>query len=384
MKIFIDENIPYGKAFFESFGDVTTFSGREVNAEQVKDADVLLVRSITQVNDSLLHLNKSLQFVGTATIGTDHIDQSYLTQRNINFSSAPGCNKVSVAEYVLSALLILSEKNQFNLSSKTVGIVGAGNTGSAVYQVLTGLGVECKLYDPPLKRAGDEREFCDFADILASDIISLHVPKIPDGENKTVHLFDKTVLATLNQQQILINACRGEVIDNNALLSLAREGNIPTLVLDVWENEPNINTELLPFVTLATPHIAGYSLDGKARGTEMLYQALCQQLDMKVILKSADFVVKPSISEVKLEQSTSAELIKSLVHLIYDVRRDDALFRNIVNDDKGFDNMRKNYRERRELSTLTLTCTESANPFNQSTDLQSIDLTKIGFTVKKL
>ena len=377
MKIYIDENVPYGKDFFGSFGEIITFSGRNVTPEQVKDADILLVRSITKVDQTLLSLNENIKFVGTATIGTDHIDLDYLTKRNIAFSSAPGCNKISVGEYVLSALLVLAESKQFELINKTVAIVGAGNTGSAVYQCLTGLGVSCKLYDPPLQASGDSREFCDFSEVLQSDIISLHVPKTMQGPFKTFHLFDETVLQQLNPQQILINACRGEVIDNQALLKLAIERKAPTLVLDVWENEPNIEQALLPFVALATPHIAGYSLDGRVRGTEMLYQALSKQLKTEAILTSTDFMVKAKISQTDIQSPLTSELLKSLVHLIYDVRRDDALFRSKVNQINGFDQMRKNYPERRELSTLSLNFTD---PTHQNS--QIINLNKIGFTVK--
>lgn len=378
MKIYIDENMPHGKDFFNSFGEVITFSGRDVTAEQLKDADILLVRSITKVNEGLLALNERIQFVGTATIGTDHIDQAYLKQRNIAFSSAPGCNKISVAEYVLSALLILAERKQFVLNDKTVAIVGAGNTGSAVYECLTAVGVACKLYDPPLQAAGDQREFCEFDDVLDADIISLHVPKTMDGEYKTFHLFDQDVLQKLNREQILINACRGEVVDNQSLLSLAQQEKAPILVLDVWENEPNIEKALLPYVELATPHIAGYSLDGRVSGTEMLYQALNQHLNVSPTLNSLDFKDKANIAEITISASISAELLKSLVHLIYDVRRDDALFRAKVNDLNGFDQMRKNYPERRELSTLTLTLIDTISPSSKA-----IDLNRIGFTVNK-
>ncbi|WP_028870126.1 4-phosphoerythronate dehydrogenase [Psychromonas arctica] len=378
MKIYIDENMPHGKDFFDSFGEVITFSGRDVTAEQLKDADILLVRSITKVNESLLALNERIQFVGTATIGTDHIDQAYLKQRNISFSSAPGCNKISVAEYVLSALLILAEHKQFVLNDKTVAIVGAGNTGSAVYECLTAVGVTCKLYDPPLQAAGDQRAFCDFDDVLAADIISLHVPKTMRGEYKTFHLFDHEILQKLNCNQILINACRGEVVDNKALLSLAQEEKAPILVLDVWENEPNIEKALLPYVELATPHIAGYSLDGRVRGTEMLYQSLNQHLNLPTTLNSIDFKAKANITDITISNNINAELLKSLVHLIYDVRRDDALFRAKVNDLNGFDQMRKNYPERRELSTLSITLIDPINPSSKA-----IDLNRTGFTVNK-
>jgi len=354
MKIYIDENIPYAKQFFSGFGELHFFSGRSVTPEQLSDADVLLVRSITKVNEALLALNTNLMFVGTATIGTDHIDQAYLASRDIHFSSAPGCNKISVAEYILSSVLVLAEKYQFELTQKTVAIVGAGNTGSAVYQRLSALGMECKLYDPPLQLAGDERNFCSFEEVINADIISLHVPKVSAGEHPTVHMFDEEILNKLASEQILLNASRGEVIDNQALLKKAQAGEAPTLVLDVWEHEPTIEKALLPFVEIATPHIAGYSLDGKARGTEMLYQALCQKLEHNIEHKTEDFVVQAAISNVTIEQQISQPILKRLVHLIFDVRRDDALFRQMIDQPDGFDIMRKTYSERRELSTLNV------------------------------
>jgi len=374
MKIYIDENIPYAKQFFSAFGELHFFSGRSVSAEQLRDADVLLVRSITQVNESLLRLNNTLKFVGTATIGTDHVDQAYLKARGIPFSSAPGCNKISVAEYILSSLLVLAEKQQFQLSQKTVAIVGAGNTGSAVHQRLAALGVCCKLYDPPLQLAGDKRAFCTLDEVLSADIISLHVPKVCDGDYPTVHMFDERLLSKLNNQQILLNASRGDVIDNQALLTRAQAGLTPTLVLDVWEHEPVIEKALLPFVEIATPHIAGYSLDGRARGTEMLYLALCQALHCKVVHKAQDFVVQAAISNVTVEQAITQPILKRLLHLIFDVRRDDALFRQMIDQPDGFDIMRKTYSERRELSTLCVNAPASQTQLLQSLGFKSCDV----------
>ncbi|MEI6896932.1 MAG: 4-phosphoerythronate dehydrogenase [Psychromonas sp.] len=366
MNIYIDENIPYAKQFFSDFGKLHFFSGRRVSAEQLRNADVLLVRSITQVDASLLKFNKSLQFVGTATIGTDHIDQQYLQSRDISFHSAPGCNKISVAEYILSSLLVIAEKQQIQLSKKTVAIVGAGNTGSAVYQRLSAIGMHCKLYDPPLQLSADKRKFCNFNEVLKADIISLHVPKVISGEYPTVHMFNDEVLNKLNKTQILLNASRGEVIDNQALLTMAEAGLNPTLVLDVWENEPSIEKALLPFVEIATPHIAGYSLDGKARGTEMLYQALCKKLDQKIVHKVADFVAQATISSVAIKQNISQALLKRLMHLVFDVRRDDALFRQMIDQHDGFDIMRKTYNDRRELSTLSVSAPASQKQLLQS------------------
>ena len=375
MNIYIDENIPYARDFFTEHGCLHFFSGRKVSAEQLIDADVLLVRSITQVNEKLLRLNKKLKFVGTATIGTDHIDQAYLKKRGIVFSSAPGCNKVSVAEYILSSLLALAEQQQFNLSAKSIAIVGAGNTGSAVYRRLNAMGMNCKLYDPPLQLAGDKRQFCTFKQVLESDIISLHVPKVVQGPFPTVHMFDQAVLSQLSNRQILLNAARGDLIDNQALLKLAEQGLTPTLVLDVWENEPHIDRQLLPYVAIATPHIAGYSLDGRVRGTEMLYQALCDFLQLKVNYTTADFVHSADINRVCISKKIDQPLMKSLMHMIFDVRRDDALFREVIEDVDGFDTMRKTYQERRELSTLTVESSVEQNTLLQllgfSTNVQN-------------
>jgi len=371
MNIYIDENIPFATEFFADYGNLHFFSGRSLSATDVKNADVLLVRSITKVNEQLLHLNTRIKFVGTATIGMDHIDQDYLEQRGITFSSAPGCNKVSVAEYVLSSLLVLSEKQQFELKNKSVAIVGAGNTGSAVFQRLNALGMNCKLYDPPLLLTGDDRDFCSFKEVLKADVISLHVPKVVQGEFPTVHLFDQGVLSKLTKNQILINASRGDVIDNDALLELCQTRKMPTLVLDVWENEPNTNTKLLPFVEIATPHIAGYSLEGKTRGTEILYQQFCQLFSLQVVHGINSFLPVPAIEKVNISSELDQTLLKSLIHLIYDVRRDDILFRTGIDQENGFDMMRKNYKERRELSSLLI----------QSKKPQQPILTELGFTV---
>ncbi|WP_354624485.1 4-phosphoerythronate dehydrogenase [Psychromonas sp. MME2] len=373
MNIYIDENIPYAQEFFAELGSLHYFAGRSVTAEQLRHADVLLVRSITQVNETLLHLNQSLKFVGTATIGTDHIDQKYLQNRGVAFSSAPGCNKVSVAEYILSSLLVLAEKKQFQLTDKTVAIVGAGNTGSAVFQRLTALGVNCKLYDPPLQLAGDKRDFCQFSDVLKADIITLHVPKITVGPFPTVHMFNHEVLSTLTSGQILLNASRGDVIDNQALLEIANGQKLPSLVFDVWENEPNIEKRLLPLVEIATPHIAGYSLDGKVRGTEMLYQALTDLLSLPTTYTLKDFLPTAAINAINISQTVDQTLLKSLVHLIFDVRRDDYLFRQMIEQVDGFDTMRKTYQERRELSTLTVNAHKSQNAL----------LTRLGFSTNE-
>ncbi|MCE2571630.1 4-phosphoerythronate dehydrogenase [Motilimonas eburnea] len=354
MKIFLDSNIPFAREMFSELGELHFFEGRRVTPDQVADADVLLVRSITQVNQDLLSNNKGLTFVGTATIGMDHIDKAYLAARNVPFVSAPGCNKESVAQYVVSAILVHAEKHLINLQGKTVGIVGAGNTGSAVWQKLTALDMKCLLCDPLLEQAGDNRQFVDMKAIMDCDFISLHVPLTTEGEFATQHLFDQQRLRQLNHEQVLINTSRGGVIDNQALLARVETGCLPTLILDVWENEPDIETELLPYTAIATPHIAGYSLEGKANGTDVLYQALCQHLGISGKKRVADYLPKAVVDNIQINAELNQNLIKSLVHLVYDVRRDDHIMRAEINEPNGFDLMRKHYRERREFSTLSV------------------------------
>ncbi|NQY88066.1 MAG: 4-phosphoerythronate dehydrogenase [Colwellia sp.] len=356
MKILFDENMPYAKEFFSDLvvnnTELIAFSGRDLSAEQVLDADVLLVRSITQVDEALLNKNQKLSFVGTATIGTDHIDQTYLAQRDIAFHSAPGCNAVSVAEYVISALVILAERYLLDLTKLSVGIVGGGNTGTRLSEKLSALGIQYKICDPLLSSdINDSREFVSLEEALECDVISLHVPKVIDGAYPTYHLLDEARLNNLKDEQILISACRGEVIDNQALLELKKSGHGLKLVLDVWEGEPRVLTPLIDYTEIATAHIAGYSLEGKARGTEMLYQALCQHINIEPVCQLKTLLPSASISSVELNQEFNEIVLNQLVKMVYDVRRDDAIFRQQLSS-QGFDALRKSYPTRREFSAV--------------------------------
>ena len=356
MKILFDENMPYAKEFFSDIAGSDTelipFSGRDLSPEQVLDADVLLVRSITQVDEALLNKNQKLSFVGTATIGTDHIDHAYLAKRNVSFHSAPGCNAISVAEYVISALVILAERYLFDLTKLSVGIIGGGNTGTRLSEKLSALGIQYKICDPLLAcDTNDSREFVSLEEALECDVISLHVPKVIDGEYPTYHLLDETRLSNLKDDQILISACRGEVIDNQALLELKKSAHGLKLVLDVWEGEPEVLTALIDYTEIATAHIAGYSLEGKARGTEMLYQALCQHINVEPVCQLTTLLPTASISSVELNQEFNEIVLNQLVKMVYDVRRDDAIFRQQLSS-QGFDTLRKNYPTRREFSAV--------------------------------
>ncbi|MEE2024549.1 MULTISPECIES: 4-phosphoerythronate dehydrogenase [Alkalimonas] len=354
MIIYADDNMPYAEQFFAGLGEVRMFAGRSVQPEQLHDADVLLVRSITAVTQDLLARATRLRFVGTATIGTDHIDLAYLARQNIAFSSAPGCNARAVVEYILSSLFCLAERYQWSLTDKVIGIVGVGAIGQALTEVLQLLGCQVLLCDPI--RAEQEPDFphLAFETIIAqADVLSFHVPHSTSGPYPTHHLVNAASLQQLKPDCALLNACRGAVFDNQALLAEAQSGGQRPLVLDVWEQEPAILLPLLPYLDIATAHIAGHSLEGKARGTEYLYQQLCRQLAIPVQHKLDDFCPRPAISAVQITENFGLPDVQNLFRLVYDVRRDDALLRHHIHK-QGFDWLRKNYPARRECSTIQL------------------------------
>lgn len=355
MRIVVDENMPHAQALFAEFGEVIPLAGRQICAADLKEVDALMVRSITRVDRALLADCPRLRFVGTATIGTDHVDQALLAERGIPFFSAPGCNKASVGDYVLSALLVLAERHELTLSEMSLAVIGAGNTGECVAGKAQALGMKVLRCDPPRARQEGASGFVDYQTALSADIVSFHVPITEQGQDASFHLLGAKEIAQRPAGQILINASRGEVWDNEALLA-RQQGPAPLkLVMDVWEKEPEVLAALVPYTELATPHIAGYSLEGKARGTWMLYQALCQQEGRLPRAELEQLLPAPDVTELSPGRGADQALIKQLVHLIYDVRRDDARFRARLAIPGSFDEQRKGYPERRELSSLRLT-----------------------------
>ena len=354
MKIVVDENMPYAAELFSQFGEVIPMSGRTLAAADLRNVDALMVRSVTQVNAELLAQANKLAFVGTATIGIDHLDQPLLQQRNIHYTNAPGCNAVSVGDYVCSALLVLAEQQGFLLQDKTVAVIGVGNTGKQTMSRLAALGATVLLCDPPRAELEGQDDFVSLEQALQADIICLHVPLVKTGAYQTKHLLTRELLAMISEQAILVNCGRGDVIDNHALLALKQAGHGMTLVLDVWENEPTPLLDLVPYTAIATPHIAGYSLEGKARGSEMIYQAYCQFLQQPVTRSLSNMLPVAAVNAIHVQQDAEQNLVKSLVHLVYDVRRDDTIFRRNIVNPGSFDEMRKNYIERREFSALML------------------------------
>ena len=370
MKILVDENMPYARELFSRTGDVLAVPGRPIPEAELNDADGLMVRSVTKVNADLL-AGKPVKFVGTATAGTDHIDEDYLRQQGIAFSAAPGCNAIAVVEYVFSSLLLLAERDGFQLQDRTVGIVGVGNVGGRLQARLEALGIRTLLCDPPRADRGDQEEFLPLSTLVAeADILTFHTPLFKDGPYKTLHLADEALLMAMKPDSILINACRGPVVDNAALLKVLTQRDDLSVVLDVWEPEPELSLELLEKVDIATAHIAGYTLEGKARGTTQVFEAWTRFIGQPQTVPLDSLLPAPEFGSVTLHGDLDQATLKRLVHLVYDVRRDDAPLRHVAAIPGEFDRLRKNYQERREWSSLQVLCDTPA-----TAEL----LTKLGF-----
>jgi erythronate-4-phosphate dehydrogenase len=352
MLIVADRNIPQVQEAFTAIGEVRLHEGRSLQAADVRDADILLVRSVTNVNAVLLAGSK-LRFVGSATIGTDHVDMDYLKNRGIEFAYAPGTNALAVAEYVLAALLALHEDKP----KGPVGIVGYGNTGGALARLLKVLDVEYVACDPPLHESGlrSDVEFVSLADIRRCPIISLHVPLIRGGRHPTFHLVDESFLNDLAPGTFLINSARGAVVNNPALLTCLRRGDLRA-VLDVWEGEPAINMELLERVALGTSHIAGYSVEGRLNGTQRMYEAVCAFLGIQPTWR---YTVQAPLKPVLTTPHKGFAALRHLVLQAYDIRRDDAALRALLSlppaqRAAGFDRLRRDYPPRREFAAYRI------------------------------
>ncbi len=347
MKIVVDENIPFAKEAFSTLGEVETSHGREITPHKVKDADVLIVRSITKVNSELLR-KRPVKFVGTATIGLDHIDVEYLKDRDIEFVSAPGSNSNSVSEYIACALLYAANKLSLNLENLTLGIIGVGNVGSKVASKAQVLGMKVLLNDPPLFEKTGDTKYRSIQELMANcDILTFHVPLERQGKYPTHHMIDKSFLENLKKCPIIINTSRGGVMDTETVKSALMRSNISQTILDVWENEPDIDTEMLKMTLIGTPHIAGYSFDGKVNGTFMIYNSLCQYLNKKAKWNPQDFLPESNCPVIKVNE------LREVVSQVYDIEKDDSKLRRIINiaaEKQGiyFDSLRKNYPVRRE------------------------------------
>ena len=356
MKIVVDENIIFAEAAYNEFGSIHLLNGRFITNKVLKDADVLIVRSITKVDKSLLQ-NTKVKFVGTATTVTDHIDINYLRNNKNTFADAKGCNADSVAEYVFTALLKIATEEKIRLLGTSIGILGVGNIGSKTERLAKALGMKVLKNDPPKEREGIGSGYVTLDEVLNADVLTMHVPLTKEGRDKTVHLLNEENLKKITQKTRIINTSRGEIFDNMALLKETTT-KIFKLILDVWENETDLNIELLKKTKIGTAHIAGYSLEGKANGTKIIYDALCKHLNQNPVWQ-------PPLKDIKKSEISFPggkiieEKLYKLFSSIYNVDIDDNKLKEIYNKDdekrkEHFDSLRKKYPLRREFSNYTV------------------------------
>jgi len=359
MKILADENIPHVKELFSEFAEIATCDGRDICSEKIKDVDVLLVRSVTKVDKRLLE-NSPVRFVGTATIGIDHLDTKWLKQQNIHFTNAKGCNSIAVAEYVLSGLFVIADQFQIDLRKSKVGIIGAGNVGTAVSTRLKVMGIPYCLYDPPLEKTADPRKKASEDELMECEFITSHVPLTTSVDSKwpTENMINAKFFDKMKNLRYFINTARGNIIEPGALKSWLDSSDKYQCIIDVWRNEPFIDCELLKKCFLCTPHIAGHTREGKTRGALMLFHAFCQYFEFEDTLEDELFLNRDLPKDIiSLEQEQSfMQALSSATWKVYDIRDDDKALRAGLNKDitKHFDRLRKGYKVRREFSAHSL------------------------------
>jgi erythronate-4-phosphate dehydrogenase len=372
MKIVADSAMPYVAEAFADFGTITLLQGRSITPETVADAEMLLVRSVTPVTRKLIAGSK-LKFVATATSGIEHIDRFALQEQGIGCAHAPGSNAKSVAEYIVAALLRLAQARQRKLSGLALGIIGVGHVGSIVMRYAEALGMHSLLNDPPLKRLTGKKIYISLKKVVeASDFLTLHVPLNREGVDATYHLADADLLKRMKPGAVLVNACRGKVVDESAIKEA--RSRLGALVVDVWDHEPAIDPEYLEIADIATPHIAGYSFDGKVRGTAMIHQGACEFFHRRPAWNAERLLTDFAGS---IDVSGSPDPIGQAVMQAYDIASDDARLRPITRlpeSERGrfFDGLRASYPKRLEFSHFEVRCAK-----NQLSEKNT--LTTLGF-----
>lgn len=358
MKIVADRAIPFLRHYFAPFGDIIALDGSAMGTAHLRAADILLVRTVTRVNADLL-AGSSVRFVGTPTSGIDHLDTAFLDRTGIAWAAAPGCNARSVAEYVLSALLVVTESAGRELRGLRAGIIGCGHVGSAVARLLAAAGVACVLNDPPLAVTTGDPAYRPLAEALDADIVTLHVPLARSSPHATAGMVDTAFLAALRPDAILVNTSRGDVVQEAALLAALRARPGLRAVLDVWQGEPDLNPELLAEADVATPHIAGYSTDGRLRASARIAAALASFLGAQAGAGEPR-LPDAGVPAVRVAPGTDPDTALQLAVLSsYDVRSDAIVLRRLAAADgdtrrRGFLDARNNYPLRREFPAHTV------------------------------
>ena len=358
MKIVADNRIPFLAGALEPFSDIIYLPGRDITKEIIHDADALIIRTRTRCDEHLLQ-GTSVKFIASATIGFDHIDTAYCKRNDIFWTNAPGCNSSSVQQYIASALITLSHQKGFDLRNKSLGVIGVGNVGSKVVRLAEQLEMNVYLNDPPRQRKEGSCQFISLEGIIREcDIISLHVPLNLDGIDKTSQMIDDSFLGKVSKDTIIINTSRGEVVHTTALKNALKSGLVSAAVLDVWENEPLIDAELLHLADVATPHIAGYSADGKANGTMMSVRALSKFFRLGIDNWVPNDIPEPPEKNVLVNCNDKSDdmIVQEVILATYQILEDDRRLRESAST---FEQQRGEYPLRREFHAYHVILSET-------------------------
>ena len=353
MKIIIDNKIPYIKGALEPFAEVVYLAGNQTTRAAMQDADALVTRTRTLCSQENLE-GSSVRFIATATIGFDHIDTAYCKAAGIEWANAPGCNAESVNQYISSALFSWSIRKGSALKGKTIGIVGVGQVGSRVAKTCEILGMKVLLNDPPRERQEGPSQFVSIRTIKKqADIITFHVPLNMQGTDRTYHMVDAEFLEDLERKPLIINTCRGEVFETGAVHQAMAKNEISGMIIDCWENEPELDLALLDLVDYGTPHIAGYSKDGKANGTRASVRAVSRFFRLGIDDWEPSGIDPPGNPLIDLVRNGQSEesLIAQAVLSTYDIADDDAALRA---DTPLFEQLRGDYPVRREFASYSI------------------------------
>ena len=374
MKIIADNKIPFLAGALEPFADVTYLPGKDITGSAVRDADALIIRTRTRCDENLLR-NTKVRFIATATIGFDHIDTGYCERNGIAWTNAPGCNSSSVQQYIASALITLSRMKEFDLKNRTLGVIGVGHVGSKIVRLAEQLDMNVYLNDPPRERKEGPCQFISLDGILREcDIITLHVPLNMEGIDRTYHMVDSSFLGKMNKGAIIINSSRGEVVDSGVLKDAVQSGLLEAVVMDVWENEPSIDIELLRLADIATPHIAGYSADGKANGTMMIVRSLSSFFGLGIDDWVPSGIPEPSENKIPVNCWGKSDdvIVQEAITATYRILEDDRRLRESVST---FEQQRGEYPLRREFPAYIVMLDEKRPEARRR-------LKRLGFNIK--
>lgn len=351
MLIVADDKIPFLKGVLEPFSEMKYLPGGKITSDDVKHADAIITRTRTICNSKLLE-GSSVRFIATATIGHDHIDSNYCRENGIQWTNAEACNSSSVMQYVVSTILNNALKRKISLKNKVLGIAGVGNVGSKVARAASALGMRVLINDPPRAEKEADTKFSSLEEILAeADYLTMHVPLNQSGTLKTFHMANRNFFSKMKADAFFINSSRGEVVDGTALKEALQKKRLAGACLDVWENEPGIDLDLMEVLDIATPHIAGYSTDGKANGTAMSVNAIAKFFGFSMNKWYPPVVPPPENPQIRIKGDSFEAQISSAVFQSYDVMRDDLRLRDNPAD---FEQQRGDYPLRREFDSYTV------------------------------